>query len=50
MCKTMKIDKRTHKELQRHPRKPSVWKRLGITLGEDCMVFVHPGCVVLQYT
>lgn len=50
MCKVVKIDKRTHKELLRHPRKPSVWRRLGITLAEDCMVFVRPGCVVLQYT
>lgn len=50
MCKMLKIDKRTHRELLRHPRKPSVWKRLGITLGDDCMVFVRSSVVVLQYT
>jgi hypothetical protein len=50
MCKMITIDKRTHRELLRHPRKPSVWKRLGIELPEDCMVFVRPACVLLQYT
>lgn len=48
MTTILKIDRSTHQELVRHPRKPSVWKRLGITLAPSTIVHVGPGFVLLQ--
>ena len=48
MTTLLKIDRSTYQELSRHPRKPSVWKRLGITLADSTIVRVLPEYVLLQ--
>lgn len=50
MTMLLKIDLSTYLELSRHPRKPSVWKRLGITLADSTIVSVRPDYVLLQHT